>query len=81
MYIERGMYKVKKAIQNFFRELLELLFQAASLTIDTIRTFFLIVLAILGPISFAISVWDGFQNTLGCRWQTCFRRFWRKYKC
>ena len=58
------MYKVKKAIQNFFRELLEMLFQAASLTIDTIRTFFLIVLAILGPISFAISVWDGFQNTL-----------------
>jgi conjugative transposon TraJ protein len=64
MYIERGMYKVKKAIQNFFRELLEMLFQAASLTIDTIRTFFLVVLAILGPISFAISVWDGFQNTL-----------------
>lgn len=64
MYIERGMYKVKKAIQNFFRELLEMLFQAASLTIDTIRTFFLIVLAILGPISFAISVWDGFHHTL-----------------
>ena len=64
MYIERGMYKVKKAIQNFFRELLEMLFQAASLTIDTIRTFFLIVLAILGPISFALSVWDGFQSTL-----------------
>ena len=64
MYIERGMYKVKKAIQNFFRELLEMLFQAASLTIDTIRTFFLVVLAILGPITFAISVWDGFQNTL-----------------
>ena len=64
MYIERGMYKMKKAIQNFFRELLEMLFQAASLTIDTIRTFFLIVLAILGPISFALSVWDGFHNTL-----------------
>ncbi|MCM1297205.1 MAG: conjugative transposon protein TraJ [Muribaculaceae bacterium] len=64
MYIERGMYKVKKAIQNFFRELLEMLFQAASLAIDTIRTFFLIVLAILGPIAFALSVWDGFQSTL-----------------
>lgn len=64
MYIERGMYKVKKAIQNFFRELLEMLFQAASLSIDTIRTFFLIVLAILGPIAFALSVWDGFQSTL-----------------
>ena len=32
--------------------------------IDTIRTFFLIVLAILGPIAFAISVYDGFQATL-----------------
>src|SRR5690606_27619918 len=32
--------------------------------IDVIRTFFLIVLAILGPIAFAISVWDGFQSTL-----------------
>ena len=64
MYIERGIYKVKKAIQNFFRELLEMLFQAASLAIDTIRTFFLIVLAILGPIAFALSAWDGFQSTL-----------------
>lgn len=64
MYIERGMYKMKKAIQNFFRELLEMLFLAASLTIDTIRSFFLIVLAILGPISFALSVWYGFHNTL-----------------
>lgn len=36
----------------------------ARYTIDTIRTFFLVVLAILGPISFAISVWDGFHNTL-----------------
>ena len=31
---------------------------------DTLRTFFLIVLSILGPIAFAISVWDGFQSTL-----------------
>jgi conjugative transposon TraJ protein len=32
--------------------------------IDTIRTFFLIVLSILGPLAFALSVWDGFQSTL-----------------
>ena len=44
--------------------ILELMFQAAALVIDTIRTFFLVVLAILGPIAFAISVWDGFQSTL-----------------
>jgi len=55
---------MKKSIRDFFRELLEILFQAASLVIDTIRTFFLIVLAILGPIAFAISVWDGFQSTM-----------------
>lgn len=40
------------------------LIQAAALVIDTIRTFFLIVLSILGPIAFAISVYDGFQSTL-----------------
>jgi len=64
MYLERGMYQMKQDIRNAFRELLEILFQAAALVIDTIRTFFLIVLSILGPISFAISVWDGFQSTL-----------------
>lgn len=71
MYIERGMYSMKKSIRDFFREILELLFAAAALLIDTLRTFFLIVLAILGPIAFGISVWDGFQSTLSqwmCRY-------------
>lgn len=69
MYLERGMYQLKQDIRNAFRELLEILFQAAALVIDTIRTFFLIVLSILGPIAFAISVWDGFQSTLA-QWFT-----------
>ncbi|OPC66487.1 conjugative transposon protein TraJ [Elizabethkingia bruuniana] len=69
MYMERGMYDLKKSIRDWFRELLEVLFQAAALVIDTIRTFFLIVLSILGPIAFAISVWDGFQSTL-TQWLT-----------
>ncbi|MEC3880273.1 conjugative transposon protein TraJ [Parapedobacter sp. 10938] len=69
MYMERGMYDLKKDIRDWFRELLEVLFQAAALVIDTIRTFFLIVLSILGPIAFAISVWDGFQSTL-TQWLT-----------
>ena len=64
MWIERGFYKLQKSVRDWFRELLELLFQAAALVIDTVRTFFLIVLAILGPIAFAISVYDGFQSTL-----------------
>lgn len=64
MYIERAGYNIKKSVRDFFREILELIFAAASLILDTLRTFFLIVLAILGPIAFAISVWDGFQSTL-----------------
>lgn len=64
MYLERGMYQLKKTIHDWFRELLELLFLAAALVIDTLRTFFLIVLAILGPIAFAISVYDGFHATM-----------------
>lgn len=69
MYIEREMFEIKKQIRDGFREFLEILFQAAALVIDTIRTFFLIVLSILGPIAFAISVWDGFQSTL-TQWLT-----------
>ena len=64
MYVDRAMYNMRKSVHNFFRELLELMFNAAALVIDTLRTFFLIVLSILGPISFAISCWDGFQATL-----------------
>lgn len=64
MYIERGMYSLKKSMQDAFKSFLEILFQAAALIIDTIRTFYLIVLSILGPIAFAISVYDGFQSTM-----------------
>lgn len=64
MYLDRAAYNMKRSIRLWFQELLELLFQAAGLVIDTIRTFFLIVLSILGPIAFAISVYDGFQSTL-----------------
>lgn len=64
MYLDRKMYEIKKGIRDFFREILELMFAAAALVIDTVRTFFLVVLSILGPIAFAISVWDGFHATL-----------------
>ncbi len=64
MYVERGMYNLKKTMQDAFKSFLEILFQASALIIDTIRTFYLIVLSILGPIAFGIAVYDGFQNTL-----------------
>lgn len=64
MYMDRAAYNMKRSIRVWFQELLELLFEAAALVIDTVRTFFLIVLSILGPIAFAISVYDGFQSSL-----------------
>lgn len=69
MYLEKEMYKMQKTIRDGFRELLEMLFQAAALVIDTIRTFFLVVLSILGPLAFAISIWSGFESTL-VQWLT-----------
>ena len=62
MYMDRAAYNIKKSVRDWFRELLEMLFQAAGLIIDTLRTFFLIVLSILGPLAFAISVYDCFQS-------------------
>jgi conjugative transposon TraJ protein len=40
------------------------LYATAALCINTIRTFYLIVLAILGPIVFGFSVFDGLTHTL-----------------
>lgn len=64
MYMDRTTYSIKKTVRDWLRELLELMFAAAALIIDTLRTFFLVVLSILGPVVFAFSVWDGFQSTL-----------------
>jgi conjugative transposon TraJ protein len=44
--------------------LLEVLYYAASLCIDAVRTFHLIVLAILGPFVLAFSCYDGFQQSI-----------------
>lgn len=51
-------------IREGIKELLELVFQTAAFIIDVIRTFYLIVLAIIGPIVFALSIFDGFQHLL-----------------
>jgi conjugative transposon TraJ protein len=45
-------------------EVLQVVYEAAALCINTIRTFYLIVLAILGPLVLGLSVFDGFQFTL-----------------
>ncbi|WP_026461464.1 conjugative transposon protein TraJ [Adhaeribacter aquaticus] len=64
MYTERAMYQMRTSVREWFKELLIVLYEAASLVLDTIRTFFLIVMAIIGPISFGFAVFDGFQGSL-----------------
>ncbi len=64
MWGERLWYDIKAWFREVVRDFFELLFNASALVIDTIRTFFLVVLAILGPIAFAFSIYDGFQATL-----------------
>lgn len=57
-------YNIKNSIKVWLSEVLKVLYQAAALCINTIRTFQLVVLAILGPLVFGIAVFDGFQHTL-----------------
>ncbi|MEO8405032.1 MAG: conjugative transposon protein TraJ [Chitinophagaceae bacterium] len=57
-------YNFRNSVKQWMSEVLKVLFEAAALCINTIRTFYLIVLAILGPLAFGIAVFDGFQHTL-----------------
>lgn len=64
MWSQRLWYDVKMFFRQLMRDALELIFNAAGLALDTIRTFFLVVLSVLGPLSFAFSVYDGFHASL-----------------
>lgn len=57
-------YNFRNSVKEWMSEVLQVLFEAASLCIDTLRTFQLVVLSILGPLVFGIAVFDGFQHTL-----------------
>ncbi|RKR08872.1 conjugative transposon TraJ protein [Flavobacterium sp. 90] len=62
--MSKASYNFRNSVKELMSEILRVLFEAASLCIDTLRTFQLVVLSILGPIVFGISVFDGFQHTL-----------------
>jgi conjugative transposon TraJ protein len=62
--MSKAYYSFRNSIKAVVSEVLQLLFAAASLAINTMRTFNLIILAILGPLVFGISVFDGFHHTL-----------------
>ena len=64
MYAERAAYQTKQWVMKTIHDFMELLFHAAGLIIDTLRTFILIVLSILGPLVFGLAVWDGLSGSL-----------------
>jgi conjugative transposon TraJ protein len=62
--MSKASYNFRNSVKELMSQVLRVLFEAASLCIDTLRTFQLVVLSILGPLVFGISVFDGFQHTL-----------------
>lgn len=62
--MEKASYSFRNSVKEWVSEILRIVFEASSLCIDTLRTFQLIVLSILGPLVFGIAVFDGFQHTL-----------------
>jgi len=63
-WMDKQSYNFRNSIKQWLSEVLEVVYAASSLCINTIRTFFLIVLAIIGPLVFGFSVFDGFQHSL-----------------
>ena len=62
--MEKASYSFRNSVKEWLSEILRILFEASALCIDTLRTFQLVVLSILGPLVFGIAVFDGFQHTL-----------------
>lgn len=62
--MEKASYSFRNSVKEWLSEVLRVLFEAAALCIDTLRTFQMVVLSILGPFVFGIAVFDGFQHTL-----------------
>jgi len=60
----KASFNFRNSVKEWLSEVLRVLFEAASLCIDTLRTFQLVVLSVLGPLVFGIAVFDGFQHTL-----------------
>jgi conjugative transposon TraJ protein len=60
----KAAYNLKNSIKVWLSETLQVLYEAAALCINTVRTFYMIILAILGPLAFAFSVYRGLEDSL-----------------
>ncbi|HEY4291378.1 MAG TPA: conjugative transposon protein TraJ [Puia sp.] len=60
----KNFFNFRSTLKEWLSGILEVVYEAAALCINTLRTFQLIVLAILGPLVLGLSVFDGFQPSL-----------------
>lgn len=60
----KASYAFRNSVKEWLSEILAILFHSAALCINTLRTFQLIVMAILGPLVFGLCVFDGFTHLL-----------------
>jgi len=60
----KASYDLRNSVKVWLSEILQVLFESASLCINTVRTFYLVILAILGPLALAFSVYKGFESSL-----------------
>lgn len=63
-WMDKQSYNFRNSIKQWLSQVLEVVYAASALCINTLRTFFLIIMAILGPLVFGFAVFDGFQHTL-----------------
>jgi conjugative transposon TraJ protein len=62
--MSKAAYNLKNSFKVWLSQLLEILYEAAALCVNTVRIFYLVVLAIVGPLCFALSVFNGLHHVL-----------------
>ncbi|MDR3712377.1 MAG: conjugative transposon protein TraJ [Puia sp.] len=60
--MSKAEYNIKNSFKLVLSQILETLFEAASLCVNTVRIFYLVVLAIVGPLVLGLSVFDGLHH-------------------
>ncbi|HMI59453.1 MAG TPA: hypothetical protein VK518_01050 [Puia sp.] len=61
----KASYNLRNSVKVWLSEILQVLFEASSLCINTVRTFYLIILGLLGPFSLAFSTYPGLESSAG----------------
>lgn len=60
----KAAYNLRNSVKVWLSEVLQVLYESAALCINTVRTFYLVILAILGPLAFAFSIYRGLEDSI-----------------